>query len=385
MFIPIIIIFLSCCSLTFGATISKIPLTTPPLIGHHDTAGDIFLGGFSGLNIISNNNEIEILTITDRGPYSSKHQGFLLTSFCPQIVKLKIYNNSLLITDSFPITIGKNKFFSGLPNVAKKTSKSFHDEKPSYNKTHTINFDKFGIDAEGIAKDKSGNIWLVDEYSMSIIKLSPKGQFLNKFIPENSKGRFGHKTLPSILSHRKLNRGFEGITIIDNNLYAIVQSPIPLGTWEKDKTVLLLQFNISTLKSTALFLYYLNKEGKKIGGLTKNKHNNILLLEQNGKTDIRSYKTIFELNIENATNLINLNKKVFSKKEYEQKNIDPIEKKLFLNLDQFSEIKKYKKIEGFSIFNNEIYLITDNDFGIFDVINSSSKRQKKSVLFKIKK
>jgi hypothetical protein len=295
----------SCAQLT-PANTNELVLDAPPSIGKNSFTGRIFLGGFSGMDFIeTKDGSTYIYSITDRGPNTSsydfdkdgvKDRGFLLPRFSPEIVKLKLTGSKVEIEKRIPLKLNKKRKVLGLPNQNKKTTPDNFDESPFDSRGKRLSFSRSGVDPEGIVLDKNGHFWIVEEYGPSILKVSQSGRVLKRFIPNVGKSkRYGEKKLPYVFGQRKLNRGFEGVTIIKNKLYAVLQSPFPYGKWKEEGIGHILEFDIEKEEVSGHYLYFFEKKGRKIGALAKTAKGDLLILEQNGKLGSNSFKKIYKL------------------------------------------------------------------------------------------
>ena len=75
--------------------------------------------------------------------------------------------------------------------------------------------DPNGVDSEGLVALSDGGFWMSEEYGPSILRIDPEGVVLARFTPPGSE-------------RRRLNRGFEGLAISDDErwLYVIFQSAL---------------------------------------------------------------------------------------------------------------------------------------------------------------
>lgn len=330
------------------------------------TAGASFeLGGLSGLHFLAKESARKktpiFVSLTDRGPNAEPVETngktlrpFPLPSFRPQIVWLEIANGKARVVKKRSLSA------SGLPNSAKL------DESPVDMELKAIPFDKNGIDPEGIVQDARGNFWIVEEYGPSLLKVSPEGKILKRFIPFGSKEmRNGIETLPSFLTKRRKNRGFEGVALKGNKIYMALQSPPAKGAsyWAKSNAVPIVVFDLKTEKTLGVYAYpFADSSATKVGALAVAGNQSILLLEQNSKTNKKAYKAITLLDLKNALNLCPSPDKCVL--ESIPKGIRPVQTKKRWNLtDRWEEIPE--KLEGLGwIGGNRVALISDNDFNI---------------------
>jgi 3-phytase len=386
---------LTSCASLLGTSSKEYTLNSPPVIGEAPDVGKLYLGGFSGLDLIeSSANSWTLVTLTDRGPNTNsydfdgdeiKDRGFILPNFTPEILIVKVTTNGADIMRRIPLKDKQGKLIQGLPNQGKsRTSAKSFDEAPFNLKREKLKFSRNGLDPEGIAIDKDGNFWICEEYGPSILKVSNTGVILERFIP-NIPGtkRFGKPNLPGSLGTRKLNRGFEGLTIFGNKLYTALQSPLPFGDWKKQNVTHIIEFDIAQNKTTGHYLYYMEEKGRKIGSLAKSPTGKVLILEQNGKLGHENFRKIYELNFSNATNILNKNyKPEMSRGQLAELKIEPVTKVEFMDLVG-TGLQNHEKVEGMIMVSKDEMMITiDNDFGVGDLIDESNGKIKKIVIGK---
>lgn len=103
----------------------------------------------------------------------------------------------------------------------------------------------------------------MDEYGPSLIHVSARGKVLTRYVPEglNLTGADYPvvEALPSVLLHRKINRGFEGLAQLPcGDLVIALQSPLSLpdtAAGEASRTTRLLRFSPRKKAVTAEYAY----------------------------------------------------------------------------------------------------------------------------------
>lgn len=250
---------------------------------HTATLGDIPLGAFSnallpgsvgndrgvdlggiGSDIYPAGRKGEFWTVTDRGPNGqikvdgSKRRTFPVPGFDPAIVKIRVAGGTVRVLDAIPITTASGKLVTGLSNQASR------DEAPySYDARTSLAYNPNGLDTEGIVRAADGSFWLVDEYGPSLVHVSARGKVLKRYVPEGlgltGTGYPVVEALPSVLLHRKVNRGFEGLAQLPGgDLVMAVQSPLSLpdtDAGEVSRTTRLLRFSPKKKAVTAEYAY----------------------------------------------------------------------------------------------------------------------------------
>jgi hypothetical protein len=251
---------------TRTATLGDIPLgvfSNTLLPGTVADDRGVDLGGI-GSDIYPAGRKGEFWTVTDRGPNGQikvdgkKRRTFPVPGFDPAIVKIRVCGDTVKVLDAIPITTSSGKPVSGLPNQAGR------DEAPySYDAQTPLTYDANGVDTEGIVRAQDGTFWLVDEYGPSLIHVSARGKVLTRYVPKglNLTGTDYPvvEALPSILLHRKINRGFEGLAQLPGgDLVMAVQSPLSLpdgDAGDTSRTTRLLRFSPKKRAVTAEYAY----------------------------------------------------------------------------------------------------------------------------------
>ncbi|MFF4395207.1 esterase-like activity of phytase family protein [Streptomyces sp. NPDC001480] len=251
---------------TRTATLGDIPLgafSNGLLPGSVDDDRGIDLGGI-GSDIYPAGRKGEYWTVTDRGPNGQikvsgqKRRTFPVPGFDPAIVKVRVSGGTVKVIDAVPITTSSGKPVTGLPN------QRGHDEAPyTYNAATQLSYDPNGLDTEGIVRAEDGTFWLTDEYGPSLIHVSARGKVLTRYVPRGL-GLTGAdypvvEALPSVLLHRKINRGFEGLAQLPGgDLVMALQSPLSLpdtDAGDASRTTRLLRFSPKKKAVTAEYAY----------------------------------------------------------------------------------------------------------------------------------
>ncbi|MFI0234880.1 esterase-like activity of phytase family protein [Streptomyces sp. NPDC017086] len=248
------------------ATLGEIPLgafSNALLPGSVADDRGVKLGGI-GSDIYPAGREGEYWTVTDRGPNGQikvdgkKRRTFPVPGFDPAIVKIRISGRTVRVLDAIPVTTSSGKAVTGLPNQKSR------DEAPyAYDAGTPLPYDPNGLDTEGLVRAGDGSFWLVDEYGPSLVHVSARGRVLARYVPKGL-GLTGAdypvvEALPSILLHRKINRGFEGLAQLPGgDLVMALQSPLPLpdaDAGDASRTTRLLRFSPRQKAVTAEYAY----------------------------------------------------------------------------------------------------------------------------------
>lgn len=197
---------------------------------------------------------------------------------------------------------------------------------------HALPYDAFGGDFEGVLLDKHGNFWLCDEYRPAIYQFDANGKMMHRFVPKGTSllgstpmpaGTYGEETLPVVYNNRRDNRGFEAIAYDEVNeiIYAFIQSPIENrsnAVRNKSDVIRILGINANTGLPVSEYVYLLerNKEAgysasrvDKIGDAFYTGNGKFLVLERDseGPESKIGKKYVFEIDINKATNILNMN------------------------------------------------------------------------------
>ncbi|MGW3307575.1 esterase-like activity of phytase family protein [Streptomyces sp. NPDC001073] len=251
---------------TRTATLGDIPLgafSNALLPGTVADDRGVDLGGI-GSDIYPAGRKGEYWTVTDRGPNGqikvsgTKRRTFPVPGFDPAIVKIRVSGNAVKVLDALPITTSSGKAVTGLSNQQGR------DEAPySYDAQTALSYNPNGLDTEGIVRAGDGSFWLVDEYGPSLVHVSARGKVLTRYVPKGL-----HLTgtdypvvesLPAVLLHRKINRGFEGLAQLPGgDLVMALQSPLSLPDGDAGDASLntrLLRFSTKKKAVTAEYAY----------------------------------------------------------------------------------------------------------------------------------
>ncbi|MER5600088.1 esterase-like activity of phytase family protein [Streptomyces sp. NPDC002265] len=248
------------------ATLGDLPLgafSNALLPGTVDDDRGVDLGGI-GSDIYPAGRKGEFWTVTDRGPNGqikvsgTKRRTFPVPGFDPAIVKIRVSGDTVKVLDAIALTTSSGKPVTGLSNLAGR------DEAPySYNATTPLSYNPNGLDTEGIVRAADGSFWLVDEYGPSLVHVSARGRVLVRYVPEGLELPGADypvvQSLPAVLLHRKINRGFEGLAQLPcGDLVMALQSPLSLpdaNAGDASRTTRLLRFSTKKRAVTAEYAY----------------------------------------------------------------------------------------------------------------------------------
>jgi hypothetical protein len=209
--------------------------------------------------------------ITDRGPNGQipvdliQRRTFPVPEFTPTIMKVRLAGDRIEILDVLPIVTQSGKGVTGLSNIEGK------DEIPyDYTAQNPLPFNPNGLDTEGLVRLSSGEFWIVDENSPSLLKIDPTGKVAKRYVPEGL-GLTGTdypvaEALPAIYGKRKVNRGFEGLGVSpdEKTLFLVLQSPLlnpDILSGNISRMTRILAFDIASEKTTAEYVYRFDAVG----------------------------------------------------------------------------------------------------------------------------
>ena len=110
--------------------------------------------------------------------------------------------------------------------------------EPTYDlEGRPLDADPGGADTEGLAAMADGTFWVSEEYGPSLIKLNSGGGVIERWVPKGSPmtaeavGYPVRAILPAIAAQRRINRGFEAVTVSDDQRYLHIafQSALDFG------------------------------------------------------------------------------------------------------------------------------------------------------------
>ena len=220
--------------------------------------------------------------VTDRGPNNDTVQpdkssgtGFVVPTFSPLILKIKLNGTSVQVLETIAIKTKNGAGTTGLPNV------KGYDAVPTEVKGITADslYNLAGLDAEGLVKTTNGEFWIVDEYAPSLANLTSTGEVKSRYVPAGWKGTpttfKAVKSIPEIYLKRKANRGFEALALTPDGttLFVGLQSPLLNPTkavGDASLATRILRFDISSKRFTGEFVFGFEKVSVVDAKATKN-------------------------------------------------------------------------------------------------------------------
>ncbi|CCO24784.1 esterase-like activity of phytase family protein [Maridesulfovibrio hydrothermalis] len=315
---------------------------------------------------------------------------FPAPDFTPSYGALGLKDGKVTLLSTIEIKDIKGRNISGRPIPPGTVGST--GEIPLSDSYKTLDYDREGLDTEGIAIDrKDGNLWICDEYGPFIAKMNVNtGQLIKKYAPGDG--------LPAIIGKRQPNRGMEGIAVTPSNMVlGAVQSICDIdGNVAKSKAPFtrLVLLNPET-GETKMFAYPVDVEAYnrckdvKIGDLHAVSDTEFLIVEQGkGKGGLRNL--IYLIDINDATDLTGKTtvdgkelEAVSGIAELDSLGIKMVTKKKIISLREHGW--KPSKAEGLALLPDmrTLAVCSDNDFGFGSVtidpaIDNNGKPVKKS-------
>ena len=346
----------------------------------------IFLGSVgSDLWHGPNDNPAEFWMMTDRGPNGQirvdgkNRRTFWVPEFNPVILKVKTEGNTIRVLEKVAIVGQSGKPVTGMPNI-----EGFDETPYDYTGQKTFPFNPNGLDTEGLVRTLAGDFWVAEEYSPSLLHLDRNGKVLKRYIPQGVKLTGTDypivAVLPAIYGKRKINRGFEGLALSNDQktLYAVLQSPLAnpdrtVGDSSRNTRVVV--FDIQSEKVTAEYVYRFDVASEfeanpktppdemKLSGVVFLNPTTLLILE---RTDLVA--KLYSVELTGATNILNTKWDNPATAPTLEALADPqvaevrvLKKSLVIDLKQLKTVPE--KIEGIAVIDrNTIAISNDNDF-----------------------
>jgi hypothetical protein len=356
-----------------------------------DDAG-VMLGGLgSDLYHVPGDDPSIFYTITDRGPNNDTVQpdksagtGFVVPTFSPMILKVKVTGEKVEILDSMAIRTKDGAGVTGLPNV------KGYDAVPTdvLGITNSALYNLAGQDSEGIVKTKGGDFWIVDEYAPSLTQLSASGVVKTRFLPVNWAGAPKNykavKSIPEIYLKRKANRGFEALAMTPDGrtLFIGLQSPLLNPTkavGDASLATRILRFDIGSKNFTGEFVFGFQPIGQvdstskknsdlKLSAMVALDDSTLLMQERTDNSFLLStFKIVESANILNtkwdlAATTPSLESYTGTGTNSEIEALIALSnKKVIFNSTSISTMPM--KVEGVAVLDaNHIVVVNDNDF-----------------------
>jgi hypothetical protein len=329
----------------------------------------------------------EFWLVSDRGPNgqgtvgSQRRRTFPVPEFSPSILRVQAQGDSINVLRVIPILTQSGKPVTGLPNTDGR------DEVPyDYSAQTKLNYNPNGLDIEGLVRTSAGDFWVCEEYSPSIVHVDRTGKVLKRYIPEGLRLDGGDypiaPVLPEIYAARKINRGFEGITISadERTLYLVLQSPLSnpdKKTGDASRHTRVLVFDITSEKPVAEYVYRfdaikdfaadpkLSPDEMKLSAVALVNATTLLIVE---RTD--TVAKLYSVDVSKATNILGSRWDDAATEPSLEALDDPAASNLVvLPKMQVADLSKLSavpdKVEGLVVLDQTtVAIVSDNDFDI---------------------
>ncbi|WBW97828.1 esterase-like activity of phytase family protein [Oceanirhabdus sp. W0125-5] len=329
--------------------------------------------------------KVTLYLLTDRGPNmdgpcvdNKSSKVFIIPDFIPHVVEVELVGDKAECKKIIKLRSVKGEYASGIPIEPGELGTT--NEIALDGEMNRLEYDDNGLDVEGIAMDRSGHIWICDEYGPFIIEYDQGGNELRRFSPGNG--------IPDVFKERHPNRGFEALTVTPNGkIYAAVQSILDIKgeTYDTGTFIRVLEINPMS-GETREFAYphdieeYKRTRDGKIGDMYAISDNKILLIEQ-GKSKKGKRNMLYLIDISGADDisefLINGKAPEYCCDRDELKEVNFIKKELIMDIRDLGW--KFYKAEGLAVLSDRktIFIINDNDFGVDIKVKDKARDEKK--------
>jgi hypothetical protein len=348
--------------------------------------------------------------LTDRGPNGEDPRTFPVPEFTPFVLKVRTRGGAIEILDAIPLVGpgGASDGVTGLPNLDGVAPPPAPNE-PFFacDGVTPLATNPNGIDPEGLVRARDGTFWVAEEYSPSLLHVDADGRVLERWFPDGLLSYLGAGPdypsddatagIPAIFGlKRKLNRGFEGLTLSPNGktLYVALQSPLrnpDNATGDAARVTRILAFDVTTERVTAEYVYRFEFTGPgtsdddfdvpslgttgrarprdmKVSALAMVDEHRMLVLE---RTDFKA--KVFLVDLRHATNILGTVwddvstapslETLVADGALEANGVTPLPKDFVVTFD--STAGWPQKIEGMTVLDGKtIAIANDNDFGV---------------------
>ncbi|MDD3446004.1 MAG: esterase-like activity of phytase family protein [Zavarzinia sp.] len=393
--------------------IRRIPLPVRPFdLGKATFAGDtelrLSLGIGSGLSRRPGDPPGRLYAITDRGPNipcdeaaevlgagaevlcAGDRDGkiFPQPGFQPSIVAIDIAATRVRLAARIGLRDSKGEALTGLPNP-REGEATLAMEQAFDGTGALLPPDPGGVDTESVAAAADGTFWVGEEYGPSLLHVDAEGMVIERIVPKGI-GRFYRKApypvrerLPEVFGRRRLNRGFEGLTISsdDRFLHFMTQSALEHPTREValwSRNIRLVTFDVKKREVECEHLYRLDRpEAFRADKGAERRH-----VKVGDMSSVGPYDLLVVERVENSSKIYHIRLTADQRlapewldvdhrptleetdgRNLRRRDIPVLTKRLILDSDRDKGLPA--KIEGLSWFDERtLVVIDDDDFGI---------------------
>ncbi|PWR20731.1 esterase-like activity of phytase family protein [Zavarzinia compransoris] len=309
-------------------------------------------------------------------------------AFQPSIVTIEIAATRVRLAARLPLRDAKGLPLSGLPNP-REGEAAPGIEQAFDTRGAPLDPDPGGVDTESVAAAADGTFWAGEEYGPSLLHIAADGTVMERIVPKGV-GRFYKKApypvrerLPEVFARRRLNRGFEGLTLSPDgrHLHFMTQSALAhpdAGVTDWSRNIRLVTFDVKKREVECEHLYRLERpdayrgdkgarrKDVKIGDMCSFGPYDLLVVER-----VENASKIFHIRLTADQRLapewLDLDRRPTLEetdgRALRKAQIPVLEKRLILDSDRDKGLPP--KIEGLSWFDERtLVVIDDDDFGI---------------------
>ena len=344
--------------------------------------------------------------LTDRGPNADAPDGNkseMLLDFVPQIGEFALIDGKArlirTITLKGPKSLGGHSYSGRPPHDTAEVIDDVNATNANGGVPVPLARDPNGYDSEGLVAMPDGTFWVSDEYGPYVTHFDAEGYELGRLTPyPSSSDNTSHNILgflPAELSKRLKNKGMEGLTLTPDGktLVGIMQSALQmpdLGTTKAGGVAAtrIVAIDLKTY-STRQYIYLLEDPLTTAGAnseITAISNTKFLVDERDGNFEPNARKTLYLIDIANATDISNLTIGGKSPEAYvatagttaaqallTSANVQVAIKQPYLRLGELvtqlnptGAFYSHDKVEGVATTDGgrTLYISNDNDFGI---------------------
>jgi hypothetical protein len=302
----------------------------------------------------------------------------------PRIAKLRVHADRVELLTSFAVSDAKGDQLSGLPMPG--SEHAVHEPALSLAGA-MIEGDPAGMDSEGLVALEDGSFILSEEFGPSLVRVDAAGRVLGRFVPADAPAEGArypvHPLLPAIAARRQLNRGFEAISVSEDQLSLFVAFQSPLAhpdeaAHAKARHVRLWRLDVAAMEVAAQYLYPLDPPDTflrdrargplhwsdlKVSELICLPDDSHLVLERGSHTT-----KIYRVRLSDALALQAEELDLATRPTIEERSaagepLPALTKQLLFSSDHTRELSP--DLEGMVVLSpTELLLVNDNDFGV---------------------
>ncbi|WP_377270425.1 esterase-like activity of phytase family protein [Peterkaempfera sp. SMS 1(5)a] len=345
-------------------------------------------------------------SLTDRGPNADAPDGNkseMLLGFTPEIGEFKLVDGKAELVEQVtlkgPKSLGGVKYSGRPPHDTSEVIDDVAATNANGGTPTPVARDPYGYDSEGLVALPDGTFWVSDEYGPYITHFDANGYELGRLTPyKDSPDNAYHKILgylPAELAYRAKNKGMEGLTITPDGstLVGVMQSALQQPDLGSTKAGNVAPTRIVTVDlhtyQAKQYLYLLDNPattGDANSEITALSSTKFLIDERDGNVEPFAQKTVYEVDINGATDVSGLTIGGKSPEAFVGKadtnpalaaltgaGVNVAQKQPYLNvgtlvsqLDPTGAFFAHDKVEGVATADGgrTLYLSNDDDFGI---------------------